>query len=174
MLSPLVTIFFDLLNIKMFDCSFDHNIGDKSIVYINAPTTGVSNIPNISLTLENSTFSNNKGTALHLIIPKLQFKGNVLFASNLATNGAAVYLEEVYSVSSDDNVVVQFINNSARQNGGAMFINLVTYHCDVFKDISNPTAISFTDNSARIADNHIYFSIYQTCHINNSLLYYPN
>ena len=168
---------FDLFNanIELSDCSFDQNVGGKGIVYINAPTTGVSNVPNISLILDNLiTFSNNKGTGLHLVIPKFWFKKNVRFINNSATNGAAVYLKEVYTVSFDDNANVQFISNSAKQKGGAMYINLVTDHCDVFENITDPSKISFTNNSAGITGSSIYFSIYHTCRINNSLLYYLN
>ena len=161
--------------IELSDCDFDQNFGGKSIVYVNVPTTGVSNTPNISLILHNLiTFSNNKGTGLRLVIPIFWFKGNALFVNNSATNGAAVYLEEVYTVSSDDNANVQFINNLAEQKGGAMYINLATDFCDVFKNISKPSNISFIDNSASITGDCIYFSIHQNCHINNFMLYYPD
>ena len=168
--------YFDIFNasIKLSDCKFVRNVGGKSIVYINVPTTEVSNTPNISLILDNSTFSNNNNTALHLFLPEVQFKEDIRFVNNSAINGAAIYLEEVHTVSSDDNANVQFINNFAEQNGGAMYINIVTDYGYVFKNISNPYAISFTNNFARITGSCIYFSIHRTCHTLDSLLNYPN
>ena len=172
----------DDITIELNDCNFDNNCGGESIVFINVPLYTVLG----SRILDNSTFSNNKGTALHLITSKYLFKGNILFINNSATNGAAMYVEEVVVISFDDNANVQFINNSAELKGGAMYINLVsqnsdiTGYCDVFYSISNTSNISFTNNSAGIAGDSIYFSIPQSCpiitDINNksSLLYYPN
>ena len=175
------------INIKLSDCKFDYNNGDKSILYINVPSIENLHTSNsISVILNNSTFSNNKGIVLYLIISQFQFQGNVLFVNNSATDGAAVYLEEVFFISSDDNAIVQFINNSAEQKGGAMYVNLISLdvhidkYCDVFKDISNTSVFSFINNSAGIAGNSIYFNIPQNCQIitdtNNksSLLHFPD
>ena len=169
------------VTIELHDCNFDNNFGGDSIVYVNVPSTG-----SMILAIENSTFSNNKGTVLHLIITELLFQGNSLFINNSATNGAAVYMEEVYTVSFDDNATVRFINNSVDQKGGAMYINIVILetdsdrYCNVFNSISNTSNVSFINNSASIAGNSIYFSVPKSCHIitdiNNksSLLYVPN
>ena len=173
------------VNIKLSDCIFDGNIGRTSIAYINMPKTK-NYYAIISIILDNSTFSNNQGIGLYLVIPEIHIKGNTLFINNSATNGAAVYLEEVYVISSDDNAIVQFINNSAEQKGGAIYSNLVslvdtdTQLCDMFWSISNTSNISFINNSAGIASNSIYFSIPQSCHIitdiknDSSILYWPN
>ena len=167
--------------IEVHDCIFDDNIGGESIVYVNVPSLAVLG----SVFLNNSTFSNNKGTALHLFIPDLTFGlgVNVLFINNSAINGAAVYIKEVDSVLFTDITNVQFINNSAELKGGAMYINLVVgfnRYCDVFDNISNTSNISFTNNSAGIAGNSIYFNIPNSCQIitnvsnESSLLYYLN
>ena len=64
-------------------------------------------------------------------------------------------MEEVGSVLFDDNAIVQFINNSADQKGGAMYINLVNLnthinrYCNVFNSISNAFTVSFTNNFSR-------------------------
>ena len=172
------------MNIELFDCKLAYNFGGKSLVYINAPFSDYQwSVPKTSMILSNSTFSNSKGTVLHLIIPNFLFKSNSLFINNSAINGAAIYLEEVHTISFDDNVNIQFINNSAKQNGGAMYINLHVYldqYCDVFKKISDKSNVSFSNNSAGIAGNSIYFNIPKSCQIvtdtNNksSLLYYLN
>ena len=175
------------VKIELSNCIFDGNIGNTSIVHTNTPKTQ-NFYATISIILDDSTFSNNQGTALYLIIPALHIKGNTLFINNSATNGAAVYLEEVFVILSDDDAIVQFINNSAEQKGGAMFSNLVSLvdpgtgsqHCNMYWYISITSNVSFINNSAIIAGNSIYFSIPQSCHIitdinnNSSLLYWPN
>ena len=167
------------VNVTLSGCRFDHNIGGDSIVYVTVPTYKDLSQLEVLMLLDNSTFSNNKGTALYLIIPEFNLEGNIMFVNNSASNGAAVYME-VHSISFDDNAIVQFINNSAVQKGGAMYINLATDHCDVFKDISNTSNVSFVNNLAGIAGNSIYFSIPESCPIStdignkSSLLYYPN
>ena len=95
-------------------------------------------------------------------------------------------MEKVNAITFDDNANVQFINNSAKLNGGAMYVNLVNVdtdinpYCDVFNSTTSTFNVSFTNNSAGIVGNSIYFSISQSCQIitdiNNksSLLYYPN
>jgi len=163
------------INLKLSNCNFDCNVGGRSIVYIKGPTTS-EDVYNTSMTINNSTFSNNKGTVLYFAISSVHIEGDTMFLNNSARSGAALYLEEVYTISSDD-ANVQFINNSAKQKGGAMYINLATNHCNVFKSISN---ISFINNSADIAGNSIYFNIPQSCKIITnasnkfSLLYFLN
>ena len=175
------------VNIEISNCNFNQNIGGKSIVFINILTIieglyGDFDDRNIKVILHNLTFSNNKGTGLHLNAYHTHFKGNILFINNSASNGAAVYLDGVYAISFDNNANVQFINNSAEQKGRAIYIDLVnvdTDYCDVFKDISNASNVSFIKNLAGISGNSIYFNIPQSCQIitdtnnNSSLLYYP-
>ena len=164
-----------LVNLNLFKCDIDNNYGGESIVYIHGPS---SSFINSMVTLTNSAFSNNKGTALymHSIITTLIFAQTVLFINNTANSGAGIYFEEVRSISSD-NADVHFVNNSAEQKGGALYFNLVTDNCNVFQ---NPFNASFINNSAKLAGNSIYFSIPQSCQINtnisdeSSLLYVPN
>ena len=169
-----------VIAILLSGCSFDHNIGGDSIVYVTVPTYKDLYQPEIIMILNNATFSNNKGTALNLFISQFKLKGNILFINNSASSGAAVYLEEVHTISSDDNAIVQFINNTVKQKGGAMYVNLVTGYCDVFDNITNPSNLFFINNSADIAGNSIFFSIPQTCQIitnasnTASMLYVPN
>ena len=169
------------VTLTLSNSSFDDNFGAKSIAYVNIPTVvDAFYFASISTILDHSTFSNNKGTALYLIIPEFQLEGNTQFINNSAANGAAVYLKEVHTVSFDDNANVQFSNNFAEQRGGAMYFNLSVDYCDVFKDISNTSNVSFSSNSAGMAGNSIYFSIPQGCKIItntsniSSLLYIPN
>ena len=165
--------------IQLHKCTFDNNFGGESILYVHEPT----NLANISsvviLMIDNSTFSNNKGKALYLLITEIQLMRTILFINNTANNGAAIYFEEVHSISPDIifNADVYFIKNSAEQKGGALYFNLVTNHCNVF---TSPFDASFINNSANIAGNSIYFSVPHTCQIitntsdESSLLYVPN
>ena len=155
-------------------CHFNNNHGDSSIVNIQGPTSGDSFS---HVTLVASTFSNNKGIALYCIFTDLNFQDNAYFINNTAISGSAIYFEQVHSVTSDD-ADIQFINNSAVQRGGALYVNLVTTdYCNVFPV---PFNASFINNSADIAGNSIYFSIPQSCQISNatstnsSLLYVPS
>ena len=95
------------------------NFGGKSILYVN----GFEGL--VSIIINKSRFSNNSGTALHLVVAELFFKGNILFINNSGSNGAAVYMEKIHDILFDDNANVQFVNNSAELKGGAMYINLV-------------------------------------------------
>ena len=172
------------VTIELSDCNFDNNFGGKSIVYVDHRSIIHDHELHVSMILSNSALSNNKGTTLYLsTIDELIFKENILFINNSAINGAAVYLEKVHVILLSDNAKVQFINNSAEQKGGAMYINLdvgITQYCNVFKSIPDTSIISFTNNSAKVVGNSIYFSIPQSCQIItdvndiSSLLYYPN
>ena len=170
--------------IELSDCNFNNNFGGKSIINVDHRSIIHDHELHVLMILDNSALSNNKGTTLYLsTIDELIFKENILFINNSAINGAAVYLEKVHAISLSDNAKVQFINNSAEQKGGAMYINLdvgITQYCNVFQSIPDTSIISFNDNSAKVAGNSIYFSIPQSCQIItdvndiSSLLYYPN
>ena len=81
---------------QIYECNFDGNVGGKSIVYIQSSTSSELNIES-SVTLDNSTFSNNKGTALYLTAAKFHFTKTCWFINNSANSGAAIYFEEVVS-----------------------------------------------------------------------------
>ena len=161
--------------IQLHKCTFDNNFGGESVVYIREPTN-LANVSLVILTIDNSTFSNNKGKALYLSITEFRLMRTILFINNTANSGAAIYFEEVHFISSD-NADVHFIDKFAEQKGGALYFNLVTDHCNVF---TSPFNASFINNSAKIAGTSIYFSVPHTCQIitktndKSSLLYVPN
>ena len=160
--------------IQLFKSTFHGNFGGESIVRIHQPT----NLPDTSVMitqLDNSTFSDNEGTSLYLLITSLQLKGSILFINNAANSGAAMYFEEVHYLSSNS-TDIQFINNTAVQRGGALYFNLVTDNCNVFARLFSAF---FINNSATIAGTSIYFSIprgsqiFTNNSVNCSLLYIP-
>ena len=162
--------------IELRKCKFDSNLGGESIVYILGPTSNSNNIfPEVRL--DNSTFTNNKGTALYFTFKSFTFMDTIFFINNTANSGAAIYFEEVHNIWSEFSPDVWFINNSAVQSGGAVYFNLVADHCNMF---SYPFDATFINNSANIAGNSIYFSIPEICHIitnisdKSSLLYVLN
>ena len=168
----------DVYNIEISNCNFNNNLGGKSIVNIQGPTSN-SDKANSWMMLNSSTFVNNKGSALYSTFARFIFMNTIWFINNTANSGSAIYFEEVhkvYSVSSES-TDVRFINNSATQRGGALYFNLVTTYCNVF---SVPFKATFIDNSANIAGNSIYFSIPYLCRINtntsnhSSLLHVPS
>ena len=55
-----------------YGCSFHNNFDDKSIVYMNGPT--LSDVHSV-LTVDNSTFNNNCGSALRVITAGFKFSG---------------------------------------------------------------------------------------------------
>ena len=68
------------VTIELYDCTFDNNFGGENIVYVNVPSGASTG----SMILDNSTFSNNKGTALYLTISELRYEGNVLFVKQFS------------------------------------------------------------------------------------------
>ena len=161
--------------VQLSGCNFNNNFGGDSIVNEIGSTSNSLHM-NSMMTLDNSTFCNNQGTAVYTTNFKFQFLRTVLFINNTANSGAAIYFDNVHSLSSG-NADVQFINNSVLQRGGALYFKLITDYCNVFQ---NPFNASFINNSANIAGNSIYFSIPHSCQIitntsdESSLLYVPN
>ena len=115
--------------------------------------------------INSSDFISNIGSSIYLSSCDLKLLGNVLFQNNTAENGGAMYLDQGTTVAIDDNANVQFISNTARLNGGAIYVNLFCSHQDfgdneiinTFKGGSN-NAI-FINNSASIGYNSLYFNI---------------
>ena len=85
--------------ISLLVCGFNNNSGGSSILNIRGPTIGDLDS---TIKLDDVTFSNNKGTALHCNFNDLMFEENITFANNTAVNGAAIYFEEIHSVQSDN------------------------------------------------------------------------
>ena len=104
---------------------------------------------------------NSQNTALKLYSSYVTFYGEVLFLNNNAVLGGALSLIESI-VHLKGNCSVDFINNSAEEKGGAIFID---NNNECFFDVS-PTAgsgyltqscrMQFYNNTARSGGDHIY------------------
>ena len=128
-------------------------------------------------TVNASNFTNNIATSIHLVQSYLVCEG-VIFASNIADNGAAIYVDEGSAVTMDGSGSVQFINNSAIEYGGAVYINLV-YTCPIIPFSYNNSEVLFINNIAEISGNSLYFNVPAPCNVVrntsnlDSILYVP-
>ena len=167
--------------IKITDVNFINNKAGDSIVYVEG-----GSINNTRISLEDTSFTNNIGTALRLFMSRLTFYTYVLFENNTANSGGALYLEQgsqVYFGNKYANLIVQFVNNTATQYGGVIYTDLPstcpTINGVMFSSFNWNFKISFMSNKAGIIGNSMYFNIHEFCEINtnannsNSLLYFP-
>ena len=165
------------IDAELSKCYIESNFGGEGIFYMHVPSPNVATVASV-MKLGNSKFTHNKGPVFYMfsIVTTLMFAQTILFESNTADSGAAIYFQEINNILSD-NADLHCINNSATQKGGAFYFNILTDKYNVF---SNPFCASFINNLAKIAGNSIYFSIPYGCQINrnisdkSSLMYVPS
>ena len=114
----------------------------------------------VLLHIENTIFTkNSQSTALKLYSSHLIFHGRVSFINNSAISGGALSLiESIMYVKG--NCSVDFINNSAEETGGAVFIDNDD-ECFYIVEPDNPRhwsncTLHFRNNKAKNGGNHIY------------------
>ena len=157
-------------NIQIADTIFDKNEGGNSVVYLEGFLHPISrqqfpsNYPQ-PVILNSSLFTNNVATAMYLSECDVKFSGIVLFKNNTAENGGAIYASQETRMTVEDEATVTFINNTARRDGGAIYVDMVcryktngTYILVNTFQGSSGNAI-FINNSARITDNSLYFNV---------------
>ena len=121
-------------------------------------------VEEINLTLSSVQFVNNVGRCLYLSKSSLHLSGNMLFSSNSANNGAALYCYRGTNISITEGASVTFIENNAWAYGGAIFVDVDPVLCQSgFSPSDNHTTVLFQDNIAWKAGNSIYFSIPDSC-----------
>ena len=161
---------------QLMAVNFTDNVAGNSIVYVSG-----GSINNTQIIAELLRFVGNTGTALHLFMSMVTFFTYVLFENNTADSGAALYLEQGAQVYLQDSVHILFVNNTAIQFGGAIYVDIpstcrtngVMFHSQ------NTWNVSFINNAAGIIANSLYFNIQEFCKIDtnisnyNSLLYLP-
>jgi len=146
--------------------NFIGNSGSNSVVYIMAGST----LTQIHVS-DKSRFCNNTGTAIHLLSSTIRVGDNVIFCNNSANNGGALYLEGGTQFSFDNersNVWVKFLNNSAAQYGGAIYVDLGSNCGVIFYSRSSyfNLSCSFANNIAGISGSSMYFNVHRHCIIN--------
>ena len=158
-----------------FQSNFISNSGGNSVVYISAGSTFT-----IIFLADKSVFHNNIGTAIHLLSSTFRFGSDVVFSSNSANNGGALYCEHGAKLFFYNGRRIHFYNNSAAQYGGAIYADLGS-NCGALFSYDSPHSIwptQFSKNSARISGNSVYFNVYRHCQIytnynsTNSILYF--
>ena len=121
------------------NCYFSSNKGGKSVIYIEQYN---SKVIEQRIFLINSSFYNNRGASIYLNHHcRLQINGDVLFDSNVANNGAGIYINNQSSVIFGENSDVKFINNLVVHSGAAIFVN-------------NQSSVLFDNNSMGVFINN--------------------
>ena len=149
--------------VNMSYCNIYDNAGSKkssSIIYLDSSTIS----PEVFII--SSNFSNNIGSALRLSHCLVGFEGLVLFTNNLAERGAAIYIEEGSLLVLGENSIIKFVGNTALQQGGAIYIELLSgcpFNGLTFYSLSDILEVSFTNNSADLGGNSIYFNFPESC-----------
>ena len=143
--------------ITILNSKFHHNFAYDSIIYMNSKNT--------SLGLISSNFTDNVASCVHLLQSHL-FCESVVFANNIADNGAALFIDQGSSVAIGYGGSYQFINNQAIEHGGAIYLNL-GYDCPsiTIYYLYGIMEVSFINNTAGISGNSLYIYIPTHCKV---------
>ena len=107
-------------HIMFKDVSFNYNDLSHSLLHHNA----IVYVQDTKLvTFTDCTFKDNTGTPLQLINSTVTFSGAVRFISNTASAGGAIALFYGSTITLASSAQVMFENNSAVEQGGAVYIN---------------------------------------------------
>ena len=167
-----------LLNLTFNDNSHDHTQTLFSMNDITPSfdvTVALILIKNISIT--NCTFSNNNGSGLFLYESMPTFYGNIKFINNTGENGGGIFMISVSVLLLDESAYLVFINNHAKNKGGAICItqvyfrflikrNIVTGYCFYYGlhyRLIAKKYFYFENNSADVAGHLIYGSMMSLC-----------
>ena len=151
----------------IMQCTFANISNANSILYSGSNYSQYSS----NLLIQNCTFENNFGTAVHLVNSNLVLEnGLILFENNTAEHGAALYLELNSRITFGFNSKVLFIRNEARRYGGAIFCDVSTYG-NCYRNVSetllvlnsNDEMIQFIENAASAGGDSVYFSVPESC-----------
>ena len=159
-------------DIQIADTIFDKNEGGHSVVYLEGflhPSLQQQHtLHNYAqpVIINSSNFTNNTATAMYLSGCDVKFSGIVLFKNNTAENGGAIYASQETTMTIEDEATVTFINNTARRDGGAVYVDMMCGYkthgayvlVNTFQGNSSGNTI-FINNSAMITDNSLYFNV---------------
>ena len=107
----------------------------------------------------------NKGTPLYIVFDDfiLHINGECLFDSNVAEDGAGIYIHDNSSIIFDKNSNVNFVNNHAFHSGAAIYLG--SYSSVTFEQSS---AVTFSNNKASsgtIYSTRSYVIFKETCQV---------
>ena len=156
-------------SVQIANTTFDQNMAFNSVVYLK----GFLLQP---VVISNSNFTNNLGSSMYISSCDVKLVGIISFKNNTADNGGAIYVDQATTLTVSDKATVHFIANKARLKGGAIYVDLL---CSINKDTGHSinsitftfknggSNVIFTNNTAMIADNSLYFNVpahmYQHC-----------
>ena len=164
----------DSPEVHISNSEFINNTAGDSIVSVFTTSSA-------RIMITETIFTNNVASCMYIPGCKLFLSKRVTFENNTSDNGAAMYLNRGATVYITDETFVQFSNNKALQNGGAIYVDII-FSCDtpVFLiSISQNYKALFINNSAEVAGNALFFSIPKACEVNtnindyNSILHTP-
>ena len=111
-----ISVFSSALHLVITNCNFSYNEGAESIMYIGRSFDSY-------IFLQNSNFCQNKGAPIYLSNGSLLINGNIKFYENVAENGAGIFISNSSTVMLNKNATLNFRNNTAINNGGAIFLD---------------------------------------------------
>ena len=115
------------MQVSIKDTDFINNEilnADQDAIVTISQSAGTVDIRNVNLTfIGNCSFINNVGTALRAESSVIGVKGNVTFLRNIGIYGGALYLVEFSYLIMSRNSSIYFLENEARIEGGAVFVN---------------------------------------------------
>ena len=155
-----------VLSVSLDGCLFQGNSvqNNKSGPIVNLITT--------HMTISDSSFTDNNGSALTLLKSSLNFHGDIRFANNHADYGAAMRVCEASLIFLNNNTHISFTNNTVFFKGGAVYtqhqscvdtVPPCLFQPHLHENVSTEShaetlklAIEFVNNSASIAGDAIY------------------
>ena len=179
---PRAEVHLENVTIVESDISVHHYLTCSSKLFVNNCKFNLSRIWTIQIlvSVKQSEFHNSLSTALAIYSCELELSGEILFLNNTGKNGGAIALIGC-GVTMAANTTVNFTNNRAWINGGAMYIDqpyinnlpLQTY-CFYkllnFSDVDQykKFRVIFRNNSAYHSGDQVYgASMNATCVANN-------
>lgn len=114
-------------------CTFSNNLVEANFNLNHTQATyGIATVyvSLYSIKLEGSNvFENNLGTAIHIVNGNIDMsQSNVTFISNTGVKGGAIALIGVSSIIIGPGKYYEYVNNTALQGGGALFVKAIDSH----------------------------------------------
>ena len=168
------------------NCTFAHNKLNKI-----ANEGGIVNFVSTSgITINDSNFTSNEGTAISLRNSNLEFGGHIVFKNNTGMNGGALKFCQFSKMNLPlGHVLIDFLNNSATSMGGAIYVAqeqcVETLPPCFFQPVMRKNVnftlrdmnvtLRFSNNKAQLAGDAVYGGQVDACYLvfnfNESVLY---
>ena len=150
--------------------------GFQTLQYLPVSAAGIFSFYRIHLVhiIGVSVFDDNYGSVIVAADTNIYFSGNVTFKNNSGLRGAAIRLQSDSCLHLLKGVSVNFVNNHAQLEGGAIYIgssdtsNTLRKDCQII--VLDPVDLSMTfyGNTAINAGNSIYIESISECYLNSS------